>query len=392
MGSRRALGVFAVALLLPGCGHDADAPSNSTPAATVTSPVTEAELTSVRLTPEAVQRLGLVTVPVESRSMVRSRSVGGEIMAPIGAVTAVTAPVAGMLIAPSVMPRAGVVVTRGQPLFRLVPIQSADRDAVVEAQQALDTATATRDAAAARFTRAEQLARDGAGSRRALEEAQAELAIAEADLVAARARVASADTSGSSAEGLLLEAPATALVQAVHATAGQAVAAGAPLLELVQLDTVWVRVAIYAGELNSIDAAQPARVVPLGSSRDAGGVEAQPVTAPLSADAGAATVDVYYMLLNPDRRFRPGERVSVRVPLTETATSLVVPEAALLHDAFGGSWVYEAVEPGVYVRQRVSVVDIVGETAMLDAGPPPGTSVVTDGAAELFGVEFGAGR
>ena len=121
MGFRPALGVFAVALLLPGCGHDADAPSNSTPAATVTSPVTEAELTSVRLTPEAVQRLGLVTVPVESRSMVRSRSVGGEIMAPIGAVTAVTAPVAGMLIAPSVMPRAGVVVTRGQPLFRLVP-------------------------------------------------------------------------------------------------------------------------------------------------------------------------------------------------------------------------------------------------------------------------------
>jgi hypothetical protein len=33
-----------------------------------------------------------------------------------------------------------------------------------------------------------------------------------------------------------------------------------------------------------------------------------------------------------------------------------------------------------------------GPLAVLSLGPEPGAHVVTDGAAELFGVEFGAGK
>ena len=84
--------------------------------------------------------------------------------------------------------------------------------------------------------------------------------------------------------------------------------------------------------------------------------------------------------------------MSVRVPLASATQSLVAPRAALLHDAYGGSWVYEAREGHVFVRRRVSVVDLVGDLAVLDQGPPPGTRVVTVGAAELFGTEFGVGK
>jgi hypothetical protein len=80
------------------------------------------------------------------------------------------------------------------------------------------------------------------------------------------------------------------------------------------------------------------------------------------------------------------------VPLAAPTRSLVAPRAALLHDAYGGSWVYEARDAHVFVRRRVSVVDLVGELAVLDQGPPPGTRVVTVGAAELFGTEFGVGK
>jgi len=69
-----------------------------------------------------------------------------------------------------------------------------------------------------------------------------------------------------------------------------------------------------------------------------------------------------------------------------------VPAAALLHDAYGGTWVYVAREPGVYSRVRVAVADISAGMALLRSGPPVGARVVTDGAAELFGVEFGAGK
>jgi len=34
----------------------------------------------------------------------------------------------------------------------------------------------------------------------------------------------------------------------------------------------------------------------------------------------------------------------------------------------------------------------VGTMAVLDHGPAPGTRVVTAGAAELFGTEFGVGK
>ena len=53
---------------------------------------------------------------------------------------------------------------------------------------------------------------------------------------------------------------------------------------------------------------------------------------------------------------------------------------------------YVVREPRVYVRQRVVVADITGSLAVLSQGPAAGARVVTDGAAELFGVEFGAGK
>ena len=90
-------------------------------------------------------------------------------------------------------------------LFQLVPIAPSDRDAAVDAEQAVATATARRDAAALKTQRAERLFKDGSGSRRALEEAQAELAVAEADLTAARGRVALASRSRSSAGGIVIE-------------------------------------------------------------------------------------------------------------------------------------------------------------------------------------------
>jgi hypothetical protein len=46
----------------------------------------------------------------------------------------------------------------------------------------------------------------------------------------------------------------------------------------------------------------------------------------------------------------------------------------------------------VFVRHRVEIADVVADAAVLRQGPAPGTRVVTVGAAELFGTEFGAGK
>ena len=119
---------------------------------------------------------------------------------------------------------------------------------------------------------------------------------------------------------------------------------------------------------------------------------AAPVAAPPTADATTAAVNLFYTIVNRDRTLHPGQRVSVRLPLRTREESLVVPRSAVLYDAFGGTWVYEARDGGTFVRQRVALVDLMGDTAVLRQGPPPGTRVVTVGAAEHFGTEFGLGK
>lgn len=390
MHSRVLISMLCLAIV--GCGGDAPPAQSAAKPATVTAPVKEAQLTTVTLSEDAERRLAIKMETVAQRAVPRTRTIGGEIMAPSGTALAITAPVAGTLQATAAVPTAGLPVARGQTLFRLVPIQPSERDATVDAQQAVDTTTARREAAVLKVQRAERLVKDGSVSRRALEEAQAELAVAEADLKAARERVALATRSGTSSGGVLIAAPEAATVQNVHVRAGQTVAAGTQLIDLVRLATVWVRVPVYAGEARAIDTNAPADVQPLGESTDAPGVTAQPIAAPPSANASTAGVDLYYSLANPNNRFRPGERVAVRLARRESETGLVVPKAALLHDAYGGTWVYVVREPRVYVRQRVVVADITGSLAVLSQGPAAGARVVTDGAAELFGVEFGAGK
>jgi hypothetical protein len=42
-----------------------------------------------------------------------------------------------------------------------------------------------------------------------------------------------------------------------------------------------------------------------------------------------------------------------------------------------------------FVPQEVVIARIDGDTAILTSGPAPGTEVVTVGAAELLGAEYG---
>ena len=66
-----------------------------------------------------------------------------------------------------------------------------------------------------------------------------------------------------------------------------------------------------------------------------------------------------------------------------------IPYTAVIYDTNGDAWTYTSPEPLVYVRQDVEVVRVRGGEAILARGPPTGTSVVTVGQVELWGVEYG---
>jgi hypothetical protein len=69
-----------------------------------------------------------------------------------------------------------------------------------------------------------------------------------------------------------------------------------------------------------------------------------------------------------------------------------VPASAVIYDAKGRAWVYTSPEPLVFVRERIGITDEFGQVAVVGSGPPPGTTVVTVGAQELWGTEYEVGE
>ena len=409
----RAAALTWMVFSLPGCSTKPTAPAAKPVApASVAKLPGEGDLVAVTLKPEAETRLAIKTEPVSRRAVPRALTMGGDVMVPPGRSSIVSAPQTGTVVAADAGVVPGLAVKKGQAIFTLLPILSADRAVLNPAERArfeADKATAAGqlDVARPRFEnaktireRTEKLAASRDVPPSALVDARNAYDSAKATLDAAEklwAIYSKAMSDGSDDAGKLaplsLKAPADGVLINVSVQAGQQVTAGGVLFEVASLDPVYLKVPIFVGEEDSIASDKDAAV---GGLADAPGRPTKPakpvkLTTP-SANALATTVDLYYEVENHDGKLRPGQRVGVTLPLKGEAESLVVPYASILYDHNGGAWVYEAMGKHVFARRRVVVDHVVGPEAVLALGPKPGTQVVTDGAAELFGTEFGGSK
>jgi hypothetical protein len=88
-------------------------------------------------------------------------------------------------------------------------------------------------------------------------------------------------------------------------------------------------------------------------------------------------------------------RIGIELSLVRTAATravhdpTVIPYAAIVYDAEGHAFAYTTPRPLTFVRTPIRVVRSVGPVAIVTGGPRPGTRVVTVGAQELLGVEYG---
>ena len=349
--------LFFIALALSGplisaCSSGAPAPAKAAAPAHVDAPRPEGELTTVKLSPEAVKRLGIETAVVRIDTAAATRSLGGEVQVPEGRMVTVTAPLAGTLSGVSgvqpgarVTPRRPADDARASDLVRArSKHRSAPRRRGRESRRRHDPAPAAAARTAAEG-RGRQPAQRRGGPR---------------PTTGGRSRAERRNGStGRGAAGpgrpqgeLAITAPLDGVVQSVSVAAGQTVAAAAPLLQIAQVTTLWVRVPISAGSLDQIDTAQAATVTRLGN-RDSPR-QAKPIPAPLKADPTAASVDLYYELSRTDVTLRPGERVMIELPLRSSIQGLVVPEASVLYDIHGDAWVSEDLGENAYARRRVA--------------------------------------
>lgn len=406
--------ILFLSLTAIGCDRAVSQPAKSPAPATVATIAHEDQLNTIKLTTDAERRLGIQTAPIELRKSSRLRTYGGEIVLPAGASIIVSAPIGGTLQAPDTeVPKVGAHVTMQQPIFKLLPLLSPERSVLTPAerirfaesrntvaQTQIDAAGAVQqsqvqvDAAKIALERVERLLKDQAGTARAVDDAQAQLSLANKTLEAAQSRkklvdAIQLDEAPGELKTMTIASPRDGILRAEHAAAGEVVAAGAPLFEVMDTDPVWVRTAVYAGELSELKIDKPAAVTDLADRAGQVSTTAKPIAAPPTAVALASSVDLYYELPNPAGKFRPGERVTVKLPLGAEAESPTLPWSAVVHDINGGTWVYENTAPQTYVRRRVQVAHVVEGVAVLKSGPTVGAKVVTEGAVELFGTEFG---
>jgi multidrug efflux pump subunit AcrA (membrane-fusion protein) len=155
---------------------------------------------------------------------------------------------------------------------------------------------------------------------------------------------------------------------------------------------LWVRVPVYVGDFNKIELQKEATIQPFGADPQSAHLKAKPVQGPPLSDAGSASADLFYEILNPDGAFRIGQKVSISLVRKSAEDSLVVPASAILYDIDGGNWVYTRTAPHVYARRRVEVSHFLDNFAVLTRGLKAGEEVVVAGAVELFGTEFGVGK
>ena len=363
--------------------------------AKVDGAVTEARVPVVTLTADAERRIALTVAPVAEREVTRRRAFPGVATTAAGRSSRIVAPLAGRLEVPDPKKSivAGADVREGQLLWRLVLLQPDELLQRSTASRDLAAAQAAFDAATIRQRRAQQLLADQSGSQRAVEDATLAVATATANLADAKARIATWDASLLRADGtLVLSSPLSGVVLECHVVSGQVVTEGALLAELGTLDPLWIHVGVHAAELADVDTSAPARIRTLGELDSSPWSEAPVAAAPPVADAASGSVDLVYELSVGKQTLRPGQRVLALLVARGSSKRLVVPHAAIVRDAHGGSWVYVRREERKYVRQRVEVAWVEGGDAVLAEGPAPGAEVVTSGTAEVFGAEFGQGK
>jgi len=321
--------------------------SKSPPPAHVSQTVGESDLIRITLTPDAETRLGIITEPVRLTNSPRTRLLGGEVVLPLRPpANAVQGP------GPADAPGALLPATTPAELLRLAQAQ-------IDAEALVDQARVQVDLADKALARAQQMLQDKAGAVRAVDEAQAQFDSMSAALKAARAK---------------RELLGPNISDAIHSA------------------HLWIRIPVFVGDIERLDETAE---VPVGhiSGQAAGPfVMAKPVSGFPSANAGAATVDLFYELTSTHHPFRLGQRVGINLPFREQRETLAVPWSSVVLDVSGGAWVYERIQPHTYVRRRVEIRRVLGADAELSHGPEPGTFIVTEGAAELFGTEFGVGH
>lgn len=375
----------------------------------------------ITISKESQLLFGIRTAPIEQRQITSGLKVTGTVKAKPNAQSVVSPPVSGRVFFNGNI-TIGTAVGKGQRIGTLEQVIGAPEEASLEAtrtglrtaaleqqaKQAQQIANAqqarSRLAQAEReLRRASNLVEIGAAPRKRVEEAQTAVQIAKQEVDAAekQALVAGKQVTLSNdsvkrvnpVRTFPLLAPVTGLISELKATTGQQVAAGADLLHIVNLTTVFLEANVFEKDLGTVRdsrrASYTAAGIPGEVYKIGGGGEGRLVTIGQTVDPQSRTVPVIFEVLNPLNRLRDGMFVEITVDTTGDTKVLGVPKAAVVTEQ-GRTFVYVFMG-GERFEKRVVVLGSEGQDFHeVKSGLKEGDRVVVEGIYQLRSAQPGA--
>jgi cobalt-zinc-cadmium efflux system membrane fusion protein len=365
----------ALALGLGACTSDTAAKSAESTAIASTTPK------NVLLTPEQRQRIHIVTAQVVSfRPIVEAT---GHVAFNGDKSTQILSPVSGPVTRVVVNP--GANVHRGEPLAY---VSSADFAAAVaeyrKAQTAYRNAKRIADRDSALF-------KNDALARGELEQAQSDVAAAEADVESTVQSMRSLGVEESQIQAIkegrpapieaIIRSPIEGTVVEKLVADGQLLAAGTtPVFTVADLSTMWVMANVFSNDLKDVAVGQPVDII--------ADVSQAPIPGRVDyiaalADPGTKAVTVRIVAPNNGHSLRRDMFVRVQIKSGQEHRGILVPVSSVLRDDQNLPYVFVAAGANGFARRRIDLGTRIGNQYEITSGLTGGDQVVSDGALFL---------
>ena len=327
-----------------------------------------------------IQALGIQTAPLQSQTDSVKASFPAQVVVPPKAEQVVSSPVAGLVA--QLLVQQNQVVRSGAPLVRIASPELGQLQLQLQLLQATARATLARQAA----RREQALFDEGIIPQRRAQEAQAGLKEAEAALNQAKAalrlsgmpaatieRIAA---SGKPQDSITLAATQAGIVTEIAVRPGQRVEAATALLHVAQTDSLWLDIQLPVSESANWQAGTKVKV----QGRD---VTARILSASPTVSSSSQTVVLRAAVEGKAGPMRPGEFVTVELPVAATQGSWDVPLSAVAHDG-DQAYVFVRTSDGFEVRP-VKVVISAGQRVRVQGPVKAGEQIAVSGVVALKG-------
>jgi RND family efflux transporter MFP subunit len=178
---------------------------------------------------------------------------------------------------------------------------------------------------------------------------------------------------------LTISAPFGGYVTKVNKSIGEQVSPGDAIVEISNLNTVYVEAPIFERDLNILSGSRTASFTTSAYPQEFKGTVLD-IGATIDEQTRAA--NVIFQVDNAGRVLRLGMQANVRLDAEQSVTAMMIPKEAVL-EAEGKKIVYVLLSGEEFQRREVTLGDEYGDEIAILSGVEKGERVVTQGVYQL---------